>query len=61
MLHFAGHVTLIDLLLSHGADLQSKAGDDKATALHYASEQGLVAAVLRLLLREADVNAVDKV
>lgn len=58
---FYGHVTLIDMLVSHGANPLSQATDDRATPLHYAAEQGLVAAVLRLLLRHSDVNAVDKV
>jgi ankyrin repeat protein len=58
---FYGHVILIDMLLDHGANSLAKSGDDHATPLHFAVEEGHVAAALRFLVRGVSADVVDKV
>ena len=49
------------MLMTHGGDLTSKSNYDHATPLHYAAEQGLVAAALRFLRGGTDPNVEDRV
>ncbi len=53
-----GDLTLINLLLDHGADINAPAGEDKdATALQLAAIQGFIGIARMLPLRGADCNA----
>ena len=61
-LHFAaikGHVRIIELLLSHKADVNSRSKTE-ATPLHLASQEGHLASVVALLQAGADPLLPDR-
>ena len=53
---FNGHVEVIKLLLSYGADINDKRSDNGISSLFVASENGHVEVVKLLLSHGADVN-----
>jgi len=59
LLHLAaehGHLTCVELLLRHGADLDLRDRTENATALHWAAAGGHLAVVKRLLAAGADID-----
>ena len=53
---FHGHLDVVELLLSHGADTEVRGGDE-ATALHVACQEGHLKVVKCLIQTGANVNA----
>lgn len=53
------NVKLLQLLISHGADIHARAGPHKRQALHFAARWGCDALIGTLLAAGADLHAVD--
>ena len=57
---FTGHIEIIELLISSGADVNAKTKKYGQTLLHYAANMGQKEIAQLLIAKGVDVNAKDK-